>query len=226
MSARSPRVPYVVWLALLLAMSACAQPGDPIVAHLRDGEASLAEGAGDRALAAYHAALTLAPGNRRALLGVLRAEIERDDGESALLALRSLESEEGGGAPAADRCAALRLAAEQRLAGGDDSAALEVAREHRATGCNGGLAPALEAGALIAVGDRERARGRSDLALLAYEAATLADPAHSHAFAAAGELLLGQGRTDEAVSLLAKGLEHHPEDRALRDLMLRALSMR
>jgi len=195
-----------------------------VVSHVREGEAALAEGDLELAVSAYRAALALAPDDRRALAGVLRAELERGDGESALRALRELETRSGSPAGAADRCAALGLAARARLVRGETAGALAAAREHGTNACEEGRRQPLLARALVAEGHRHRTEGRLELASRSYRAATEADPARADVFELAGRLLLDDGRSDEAVRLLAIALAHHPEAPALRDSMVRALS--
>jgi tetratricopeptide (TPR) repeat protein len=57
----------------------------------------------------------------------------------------------------------------------------------------------------------------------ALETAALPDAPTYHS---AASLLIEDGRREEAVALLSEALEVHPEDRALRDLMVRVLSIR
>ena len=222
-----------MWLRVGLAAAAslaCAgAPDDPARTHLEEGEAALAVGAPEKAESAYRLALETAPRDPRALRGLLRAQLQRGEGEPALALLARLDGAEPGWWHREGgrelRCQALLLAGVARLESGNPAGALEPARLSSDSACRGG--PDLYARALAAEGDRARRGGDAVAAIghyrAALETATLPDAQTYHS---AASLLIEDGRREEAVALLSEALQVHPEDRALRDLMVRALSIR
>lgn len=215
---------WIGWIGM--GWVACATPStppDPTLAFLQEGEASLAEGDAEQAIAAYQLALAVDARDPRALRGLLAARVARGEGEGEA-ALAALAAVEGSGTGPVDPCPALGLALSDRIASGAFAGAEEVARRSAAEGCAGarvGLAEAL--------GARARADARAGhpaLAIERYREAIGLDPSDPDRFAAAAELLLAQDRMREGVALLAEGLEQHPGDRSLRDLMVRALTIR
>ena len=100
----------------------------------------------------------------------------------------------------------------------------ETARRARAEACPGAAAELAEV--LAARAAAEADAGETSRAIDHYREAIEVDPTAVSNFVAAGSLLLAEGQTDAAVALLADGLERHPDDRALRNLMVAALTIR
>ncbi len=212
---------FVLLTGLALSCAAPPPPADPGLPYLQEGEAAMAEGDSEKAMAAYQVALALVPGDPRALRGLLDAQVAYGEAEGALVTLAALE--EASPDPV-DPCPVLDLAVADRLEAGEPEAATQLAERARAEACPGSraaLGRALEARALDAAAD-----GDLQASLADWQAAIAAEPGSADRYEAAAGLLLELGRTEEAVSLLADGLERHPESRSLRDLMVRALSIR
>lgn len=212
------------WIAIgWLACAAPSAPPDPALPFLHEGEAALAEGDAEQAIAAYQLALAVQPRDPRALRGLLEARVARGagEGEAALEALAALEE---ATADPVDPCPALSLAVWDRLGRGAVEPAEEAARRSLAEGCSqarSGLADVLAARARA-----DAAGGDPEGAVASYREAIELDPRDPTRFTAGAELLLELGRARDAVALLAIGLERHPEARALRDLMVHALAIR
>lgn len=207
--------------ALLLACSHPAPPPDPGRGDREDGDAALAQGHPDEAVAAYRRALGMASDDLGALRGLMAAEVAAGDADAALETLDRLAAADP---EPVDPCPVLELASKRRLERGDLTGAEYVSRggiQARCTGSDLQLARVLDEQAVVAgsAGDLEAALA------LEREAIDL-DPGQPARFERAAQLLLGEDRVGEAVTLLASGLEQHPENRGLRDLMVRALSIR
>jgi tetratricopeptide (TPR) repeat protein len=215
-------LPLALTAALIvIGLGGCASaPPDPGLGYLREGEAALAEGSNERAVAAYQLALSSAPGDPRAMRGLLAAQVANGDGEAALETLSWIE--EVGTEPV-DPCPALTLVTRDRLGRGDFEGAESTARQGLESGCGG--ASERVAGVLVERAGATRATDPT-AALLLYREAIALDPSRPGAFLQAGELLIEEGDSAASVALLAGGLTHHPDDRELRDLMVRALSIR
>jgi tetratricopeptide (TPR) repeat protein len=209
-------------LFLVLWLVGCASaPSDPVVPFLQEGEAALAEGDANRAVAAYQVALSLAPGDPRPLRGLLKAQIALGDGEGALEALEWLEAVDP---VPVDPCPALALAIAGRTSRGAAPAAEELARRDTEEGCPGARE---RLGSVLGMRAAEdRAAGRANAAVERYREAIALDPEDAALFVAGALLLIEEDRVVESVELLSEGLELHPDHRALRDLMVRALTIR
>lgn len=218
MLSRSPSLLPALLLALSLIACSSAPP-DLALPYLREGEAALAEGASRRAVVAYQRAVEVAPLDPRGRRGLLAAQIAAGDGEAALRSLAWFETR----APAlVDPCPALSLAVEDRIARAPLAAEAPARRAVERT-CPG-AGPRLSS-VLVALADEAERSGEEVKAIAFYGEAIALDPGVPHLFLRAAELLLKQGRPAEAVSLLSTGLEAHPDDRPLRDLMVRALTI-
>ena len=217
-----PVAAVVAAVAALLAL-ACASPPppDPGLAYREEGEAALAVGDPETAVAAYQLALAVVPGDPRALDGLLAAQVANGEGEAALETVSRIEKL---GAGPANPCPALSLTTRSRLGRGTAAEAEETARRARAEACPGAAAELAEV--LAARAAAEADAGETSRAIDHYREAIEVDPTAVSNFVAAGSLLLAEGQTDAAVALLADGLERHPDDRALRNLMVAALTIR
>jgi len=201
-------------------IAACAsEPPDPGSSDLREGEAALAEGAGQRAVDAYRQAVAVAPKDLRAWRGLLEAQLATGDGEAALASLSWLETWDPG---PVDVCPTLALVVEGRLSRGELPEAEMPARRALEEQCDG-ASPRLSR-VLSALAVESQRAGEVGKTIALYEEAIRLEPAEPGRFLLASELLLAEGLDGQAVSLLARGLEAHPDDRALRDLMVRALT--
>lgn len=196
-------------------------PADPGLPYLLEGEAALAEGDPETAVAAYQVALAAMPGDVRALAGLLEAQVANGEGEAALETLAQLEER---AAEPVNPCPTLALATRDRLASGAPEAAEATARRARAEACPDAT-PNL-ARVLAARAEALAASGERSAALASYREAIALDPEAPELVAATARLLLSDDRVGDAVALLADGLARHPEDRTLRDLMVRALTTR
>jgi tetratricopeptide (TPR) repeat protein len=168
-------------------------------------------------VAAYRLALAESPDDRDAWRGLLRAQVADRDGEGALETLDA----RAGRDSSLDPCPALALVVASRLERGGD--AQTPARRSLDAGCSGS-APQLAR--VLARQSDATAADDPVAAIRQLERAIELDPGQPAYFSSAAELLLARGRTREAIELLAVGLEHHPEERSLRVLMVRALSIR
>jgi tetratricopeptide (TPR) repeat protein len=166
---------------------------------------------------AYRLALAALPEDRDAWQGLLRAQVASGDGEGALETLDELEARHRS----VDPCPALALVVAERLERGGDAGT--PARRSVDAGCGGS---ARQLARVLARQSDATAPEDPAAAILQLERAIELDPQEPTYFRSAAELLLAQERTREAIALLATGLEHHPEDRPLRELMVRALSIR
>ncbi len=120
--------------------------------------------------------------------------------------------------------AAVALVVTDRLRHGATASALGPARERfQDRSCDGAV---LLVEALLAEAAQREGAGEPEAALGLYREAIEVDPTDARAFGLASKLLVRERRADEAVSLLAVALEHHPEHRGLRDQMVEALSIR
>jgi tetratricopeptide (TPR) repeat protein len=217
-------------LALAGLCASCAAPPpapSPDRARLL-AEAELAAGRPDVAARRYEVLLESFPDDRLALDGLARARLAAGRPEAALAALDRLDELGSTEVAPADRThcriwlAALdRLAAEDRL---DEALALAARRD-------GGQCDARETAvargrAQRARADADRAAGRIEEALAAYRSAAdaLGPETPVAVYQAGGELLIAQGRHDEAVEWLDRGLASHPRNRRLLALMVDALS--
>ena len=210
----------LAWLVALV-LGCAAVPSDPGLPYRQEAEAAAAEGATERAVAAYQLAVTAEPNDPRSLRGLLEAQVANGDGEEALETLAWLEQLE---AEPANPCAALALATDGRVARGAYDEAETTARRSVESGCEaatGRLSRVLAEQAAAAEGAGDRVG-----AFRLYEDAIDLDPGQARLFVAAGALLIAEGRVAESIRLLSSGLERHPDDRTLRDLMVRALSIR
>jgi tetratricopeptide (TPR) repeat protein len=163
----------------------------------------------------------VAPEDLGALRGLMAAEVAAGDAEAALETLARLAA---GDPEPVDPCPALELASRRRLERGDLAGSEQASRggiKARCTGSDLRLARVLDEQAVVA-----RSAGDLEAALALEREAIALDPGQPARFERAAELLLDEDRVEEAVTLLASGLEQHPEDRELRDLMVRALSIR
>ncbi len=215
-----------LWLVAGAVAAACVQP--PHLVHLDEGEANLAVGDADAAVAAYRVALDVTPDQPDALLGLARAELARADGDAALAALDRLVEIDAGAAVAGRttelRCAALVAVATRRLE--RDESAAGPAGELELVPCAGAAARDARVAVHLDEAGRDRRAGRPEQALAHYAAAREADPDRVAGFSEAAELLLDAGRRDEAIGLLSAGLERHPREARLRELMVAALGVR
>jgi tetratricopeptide (TPR) repeat protein len=208
------------WL-LVVALGCATSLPDPGLAYRQEGEAALAEGASERAVGAYQLALAVAPNDPRALRGLLHAQVADGQGEAALETLAWLEAVDS---EPANPCPALAVATAGRVARGAYDEAETSARRSVAAGCEAaatGLAQVLAERAAAARGSGDR-----DRAIELYRGALALDSSQARLFFVTAELLIAQERVKESIELLSDGLESHPDDKALRDLMVRALSIR
>ncbi|MEE2674899.1 MAG: tetratricopeptide repeat protein [Myxococcota bacterium] len=199
-------------LVCIVAAACAAPPADRALRNLQEAEAALAEGSPARAADAFQRALDAAPGDLRGLRGLLTAQLALRDGEAALVTLAALEARDP---EAVDPCPVLALAVGRSAASAERLARRAV--EVGCPGARGRLARVLTSKAAT----RERV---SALGLLV-EAIDL-DPSDPGRYRLAAELLIAAGRVEDSIALLATGLERHPEDRILSDLMVRVLSIR
>jgi tetratricopeptide (TPR) repeat protein len=206
-------------IPVILLLAACSSPGpsDPAGAFRHEGEAALAEGDTEKAVVSYQLALAVSPGDPQALRGLLAAQQAHGEGEAALVTLAALRASSD---EPLDPCPVLELAGRARLSRGDPEGAEVLGRRSVSQGCARG--GSLLAAALTGVAER---RASSDAAEQ-YLEAIAHDPDDPARYAAAAELFVSLGRVGDAVALLAEGLERHPDDRRLRDQMVRALAMR
>jgi cellulose synthase operon protein C len=223
---RPPERRTRLWLVLLVCGAACASaPHHPV----DRGELALARGHPAAAEAAFREALAERPDDLRALHGLARAQLGQDRPEPALATLDRLEAIDPGYAHVAagrDHARALARAAEARLRARPPDPDGALARLDRLDALHPGAVDdrGLRARALSLQAERARARGDVDAAVGRYRAAVAADPTHLEAALALADLLLEQGRTDEAVSLLTDALRRHPEDLRVQRLMVDALA--
>lgn len=202
---------------------ACAAgpPPDPGLPYLQEGETALAVGDPETAVAAYQLALAVMPRDPRALYGLLAAQVANSEAEAALDTVSRIETL---GAGPVNPCPALALATQARLGRSAPAAAEDAARRARAEACPGANARLAEV--LAARGAAEASAGKPKAAIAHYREAIVVDPSSPAPFAAAASLLLVEGQTEAAIGLLAEALERHPDDRALRNLMVGALTIR
>jgi tetratricopeptide (TPR) repeat protein len=208
-----------VLVTAALCLACASGPPDPGLRYRQEAEASLAEGSPGEAVAAYRLALYVAPADLLARRGLLRAQVTARDGEAALRTLDSLVTRDP---EPVDPCPTLALVVAERLGRAGD--AETPAQRSAEAGCSGSASQlarvlAHESGVSATAGDR-------DAAIVQLGRAIELDSGNPDYYQAAAELLIAEGRSGEAVALLASGLEHHPHDRSLRDLMVRALSVR
>jgi tetratricopeptide (TPR) repeat protein len=199
-------------LVLLAAAACAAPPADPALRHLQEAAAALAEGHPALAADAYQLALNAAPGDLRALRGLLDAQVAAGDADAALEALTALEARDP---EPVDPCPVLALAVD-----GSTASREGLARRGVNAGCVG--AP----GALARVLTSKAVASDVPAAIESLAEAIELDPSDPDRFRLAAELLIGSGRVLDSIALLAAGLERHPQDRALSDLMVQALSIR
>ena len=199
-------------LVCVIGAACAAAPADPALPHLHEAEAALAEGSPVAAAESYQRALDVAPGDLRALRGLLEAQLTARNSDAALAALGALEARTP---ERVDPCLVLALAVDGFAASRE-----RLARRAVAVGCLG--APGWLARVLMS---KAVAGDRAAAVAFVLEAIEL-DPSDPTRFRFAAELLIGAGRVEDSIALLAAGLERHPEDRALNDLMVRALSIR
>jgi len=207
-------------LLLLLALACASEPPDPAQAFLREGEAALAEGNAEQAIAAYQLALAVAPRESRALRGLLTAQVAAGAAEPALATLAEIGSAPGD---PVDPCPALALAAGARLQRGHAAAAEDVERQRLDASCEG----AREGRArVLAVRAESDAAVDPGTALDRYRESLALHSGSPERFVATARLMVVEGQVEDAVILLGNGLEQHPESQILRDLMVRVLSIR
>ena len=199
-------------LVFLAATACAAPPPDPALPHLQEAEAALAEGNPALAADAYLLSLDAVPGDLRALRGLLAAQVAASDADGALAALEALEARD---AEPVDPCPVLALAVE-----GSAAPPESLARRGVEAGCVGA------AGRLARVLTGKAVSGDRATAIESLAEAIDLDPSDPTRFRLAAELLIEAGRVEDSITLLAAGLEHHPESRVLSDLMVRALSIR
>ena len=116
------------------------------------------------------------------------------------------------------------LATDGRLARSAYQQAETTARRSVEAGCE--AATGLLSRVLAERAAAAESAGDHTQAIQWYRDALDLDPSQARLFVAVGELLLAEERVKESIRLLSSGLEWHPDDRALRDLMVRALSIR
>ena len=199
-------------LVCVVAAACAAPPADPALSHLQEAEAALAEGRPALAAEAYRRALDAVPGDLRALRGLLEAQLTARNGDAALAALGVLEARDP---EPVDPCPVLALAVE-----GSEAPRERLARRAVEVGCLG--AP----GWLAQVLTTKAAAGEPAAAIEFLAEAIELDPSDVTRFRLAAELLIGAGRVEDSISLLTTGLERHPDDRALSELMVWVLSIR
>lgn len=198
---------YVALVAFAWILGACASEApDAALPHLQEGEAGMAEGRPAHAADAYRLALEASPGDLRAFRGLLEAFVALGDAELALAALEELEARDP---EPVDPCPALALGRGEALA-----------RRSVGAGCAGARAR------LARLLTSKAAHGDREAAIDSLAEAIELDPSDPGRFELAAALLIDRGRVEQAIALLSSGLERHPEDRDLADLMVRALSIR
>jgi tetratricopeptide (TPR) repeat protein len=224
----APLIPLLVALQL-----ACAAGSDrPEVAYqaaLEEGEETLAVGETEEALTAFSDALALRPASFDARHGRAQALLELGRSPEALAEFNWLSGHYPETFEARARrgyCSALASAVRGWLEQGETRTAAGALGSRTAAGCGRvQLAPLLARtsyqSALVAV-----RHGRVDDGLQLFAEAERLDPASPSAARSRAELLLQQGRTEEAIDSLIDSLERHPDDRPLQVLMVRALSHR
>lgn len=218
--------------ALGLLALACASPA-PIAPdvraeeRIRDGRDRLVFDGPAAARVAFEDALRWSPGDPRALHGLWEVALAEGDLDRAMGLLEQLEAEQPaylGEHARRERCATLGRAVGYYLERDRSREALAAAARLERSDCGHPEASALRASALIAEATRVRSGPNALRAVSFYQEAVEADPSRVDAYRGAGEALLGVGRRDEALALLSDALAHHPDDTALQELMLRALS--
>jgi tetratricopeptide (TPR) repeat protein len=214
----------------MLACRAAPEPPDRDRALLL-AEAELARGRPDEAGRRFQAVLDGAPDETRALDGLARSELAAGRPEAAYAALERLDGlgEPAGGPPApvdATHCAVWAAVLDARAAVDRLEEALALADRRDAGRCDAdatrmgrGLAHRVRA-------DAARSQGRDVEALEQYRRAAewLGPATPVEVYRSGGELLIADGRYDQAVEWLDRGLDLHPRDRRLLTLMVNALS--
>ena len=190
------------------------EPVDPALPYRQEGEAALASGDAETAVAAYQVALAISPRDRQAMRGLLESQLLVGEAEAALVTLEALAGLEGG---TVDPCPTLAAVREARNGRGAFQEAETIARRAVRQGCPGAEASL----AVLLTEAAGRAEGEEAVAL--YRQALALDVGEPARFRAAAAALLSQGRSREARDLLAEALERHPDDRPLRDLMVQVL---
>lgn len=200
---------------------------DPVASKALDrADLELARGDAAAAERDYLEVLDAWPDDPWALAGLVRVALAGGDVEAALA---WDERARGSGVPgelgAGERCALWRSVAEARLAAGKAAARDLVERIERDGRCPQGDLPRLRARLLLSDAVAAHARGDLEAALGACAEAVEADPTWVEADVAAARWLLADGRRRDALAWLGVALERHPDDAALRRLMLEALGV-
>ncbi len=214
-------------LLCLLAIVACSHqaPYSPV----ERGEAALAMGENADAADAYRDALAFRPDDPHALLGMARTELNRGRAERALDLLFQVRQRDPvlfEREAREDQRAALELAARDRFAIRDHSAALRYLRRLQEVDPAHPALRDLLPEVLIAEAGRQQLAGRTEEAERLFREAQGRDPDRVDPTLAYAEALLARGRADTAISLLGDALERHPDDPRLRELLDRALEIR
>lgn len=216
-------------IALLASLgAACAgldRPPDRDRALLH-AEADLASGDAEAAVEGFRALLVDDPEDPAALAGLARALLAEGRPEPALEALDRLDALGRDSSARADRlhCRVWLAALEARAQLDDLDGALELAQRRDAGSCRADTTGRARAQAYQTRALAERAAGHPDEALLAFRQAALGPEPGVEVYAGAAEILIDQGRYDEAVTWLRSALDAHPRDRRLLALMVVALS--
>ena len=116
-------------LVCVIGAACAAAPADPALPHLHEAEAALAEGSPVAAAESYQRALDAAPGDLRALRGLLEAQLTARNSDAALAALGALEARTP---ERVDPCPVLALAVDGFAASRE-----RLARRAVAVGCLG-----------------------------------------------------------------------------------------
>jgi tetratricopeptide (TPR) repeat protein len=224
----APLIPLLVALQL-----ACAAGSDrPEVAYqaaLEEGEETLAVGETEEALTAFSDAVALRPASFDARHGRAQALLELGRSSEALAEFNWLSGHYPESFEASARrgyCRALVSAVEGWLEQGETRPAAGALGGRTAVGCGRVQLAPLRARTSYQNGLVAVRRGQVEVALRLFAEAERLDPAVPAAERSRAELLLQQGRREEAIDSLIDSLERHPDDRPLQRLMLRALSLR
>lgn len=231
-SSRAGRRPAHALLLLACALGCASTPPPPWHAPLHDGEAELATGHAERALALFESAHALAPEQPAVLRGLALASLALERPGESLAWFDELERVDDGAIDAElrrARCRAFGSAVAIRVDASDWAGAIALtASRAAADACrsDAAAAQALAASAVRAHRGAARAEldaGRRDEAVRHLEWVLEARPGDPDATLLRLPILLESGERDPALRLLSRALDNHPKDERLIEAMVRLL---
>jgi tetratricopeptide (TPR) repeat protein len=213
-------------LCAIAGLAACRS--DPPPGLVEQGDAAWTSGEFSRADELYARALDEDPASRAALLGRARTAVALNDPERALGlhgALAKVDRVYWQQEARDDYALALMEAARTRLAAGRSDAAVAALRALRRIDPEGVATREMFARALVARAAQLAMRGDREAALELYREAIAIDAHEVAAYVGAAEILIGNGRKQEAMTLLELARQTDPTDTRVRALTLEAMGL-